>query len=46
MKPKTGHSWTFFRKFPWPYCKRCGLVHLKNKATEVAVRKGCDADKD
>ena len=26
----------------WNYCKKCGLVALKNKATKRAIRKACD----
>lgn len=30
----------------WYYCARCGLVALKNQATEDAIRKGCDPEED
>jgi hypothetical protein len=25
----------------WPVCTRCGLIYLKNKTTEQAIRRGC-----
>lgn len=25
----------------WPYCKRCGLIALKNERTARALRKPC-----
>ncbi len=28
--------------YPWPVCQGCGLVYLKNAATERAVRAPCD----
>lgn len=38
-----GHVWKKFRPIPWLVCRKCGLVLLRNVATERAVRKGCDA---
>lgn len=26
----------------WPYCKRCGLIALKNDTTKRALRKVCE----
>jgi hypothetical protein len=26
----------------WPYCRRCGLVLLKNEASRLAARKQCE----
>jgi len=35
------HSFT--RKvLNWRYCAHCGLIRLKNEATEWAVKKGCN----
>lgn len=28
------------------YCGKCGLVRLGNKATEKAIRKGCNGARD
>ena len=39
------HPHSFTRKskaFPWPWCAHCGLLKLKNDATDRAVRLGCD----
>jgi hypothetical protein len=36
------HSMTRrLKHFPWPVCKHCGLVGLRNKATKKALRVGC-----
>lgn len=38
---KQGHAFT--KKIcHWFYCKNCGLVALKNDATEKRIREGCD----
>lgn len=26
----------------WSYCSKCGLIALKNKATQKAMKKRCD----
>lgn len=31
---------------PWQVCKRCGLIYLKNRATDAATRKPCQAVDD
>lgn len=33
----TGH----IPRSPWPYCKRCGLVALRNEVTRAAMRAAC-----
>lgn len=38
------HQWVKWKSIPWLVCKRCGLVWLKNLATSLAVRKGCDCE--
>lgn len=30
----------------WPYCKRCGLVGLKNDITRAALRRECEWEED
>lgn len=41
------HSFTGYvgnknsRKIPWPYCIKCGLFMLRNKATETEASKPC-----
>lgn len=30
-----------YKSIPWPVCKKCGLVYLKNDFTQWAIRKGC-----
>lgn len=33
---------TFVGRFcHWPVCTKCGMLRLKNKATEAAIKKGC-----
>jgi hypothetical protein len=29
-------------KLPWPYCRHCGLVRLRNRASELAWKWGCN----
>jgi hypothetical protein len=32
-------------RVPWlKFCRRCGLIALKNERTEKAIRAGCGAD--
>ncbi len=38
------HRWHKFRRCPWLICRCCGLMYLRNDATERAVRRGCDAE--
>jgi hypothetical protein len=38
---KTAHSWKSIRGIPWPYCRHCGLVRLRNVVTDLAVVNGC-----
>ena len=33
-----------YKGLPWPVCKRCGLVYLKNSFTRWCVAKGCLAE--
>lgn len=44
---KVGHRWFRPKRAPWlQYCWRCGLVALKNPATEKAIREGCFKDEE
>jgi len=36
------HKWHSIKGIPWPVCKRCGLVRLKNEFTEWCIRHGCN----
>lgn len=38
----TPHSWGKRKGLPWPVCRGCGLVHLRNPLTEWCVRNGCE----
>jgi hypothetical protein len=29
------------KRLPWPYCRRCGLIALKNDATRAALKREC-----
>lgn len=35
------HNPRSMKRFPWPVCRFCGLVYLKNERTKKAIRKGC-----
>jgi hypothetical protein len=38
---KHHHQWIALKGTPWPYCKHCGLVRLRNVATDLAVARPC-----
>lgn len=38
-----GHQWVFMKGVGKQVCKHCGLVMLRNKATDWCVEKGCNA---
>lgn len=38
-----GHSWVSSKKLPWPYCKRCKLLKLRNRLTDWCVKHGCNS---
>lgn len=35
------HHFKMRKRLPWPCCQGCGLLLLRNKATEKAVKRGC-----
>lgn len=35
------HNTKAMKGLPWPCCKRCGLLFLKNDRTRLAVSLGC-----
>jgi hypothetical protein len=35
------HQMAKLKRLPWPYCKRCGLLALKNDVTRRALRAEC-----
>jgi hypothetical protein len=37
-----GHSFVAVKGLPWPVCKSCGLVRLRNPLTDWCVRHGCN----
>ena len=39
-----GHAFIPLARMPWPHCKRCGLVALKNDVTRKAIKLGCNYD--
>lgn len=39
-----GHQFVPLKGAGKPYCKSCGLVALRNKATEWCIDKGCNFD--
>ncbi len=36
-----GHTWMLWAKVGRRYCRRCGLVELKNERSRVAARASC-----
>ncbi len=34
------------KRMPWPYCRRCGLVALRNDATRRALKEQCETWED
>lgn len=38
------HSPVKYKNLPWPVCRYCGLIYLKNDATRKAINKGHEAD--
>jgi hypothetical protein len=37
---RTPHAWGTMKRIPWPVCRGCGLVWLKNETTLRAVKRG------
>lgn len=35
------HHYIKRKRLPWPYCAKCGLLCLRNAATQKAERAGC-----
>lgn len=38
----TPHQWAKRKALPWPVCRCCGLVQLRNPLTAWCVARGCD----
>ncbi len=36
------HTPIKYKNFPWLVCKHCGLVYLRNRFSQWAVRMGCN----
>jgi len=36
------HSIKMIKRIPWPICKHCGLIFLKNKVSRWCVKNGCN----
>lgn len=46
-KVKGKHAMTgAMKRMPWPYCKRCGLLALRNEATRRALKEPCETWED
>lgn len=45
---KLGHVFgAWVARVAWlRFCRRCGLIALKNERTEKAIRAGCEADNE
>ncbi len=43
MKKGRPHNWAYpvSKRCPWNYCVRCGLIWLKNDASNKAAKKPC-----
>jgi hypothetical protein len=45
VSERVPHRWFTPKRQPWlRFCWRCGLLHLKNPATEKAIKHGCFAE--
>lgn len=42
----TGHSPVSIKCVPYPVCRKCGLIYLKNKRTQKAINKPCTGTPD
>ena len=40
----TPHSPSKSKTLPWQWCRRCGLLYLRNPATNWCIEKGCNYD--
>lgn len=38
------HSPKMIKGIPWPCCKYCGLVYLKNSISRWCIKMGCNSD--
>ena len=38
------HSPIKSKSLPWLWCRRCGLVYLRNSITDWCIAKGCNYD--
>lgn len=45
-KVKGAHAMAPMKRLPWPYCKRCGLIALRNEPTRRALREPCETWED
>ena len=48
-RKRTGpHNWYHVKgfRFPWPICSKCGLIWLKNLASNKAAKAPCQWDED
>lgn len=40
----SGHQFVTRKRMPWPVCKSCGLVALRNPRTAWCIKHGCNYD--
>lgn len=38
------HEWSTVKRLPWPVCKGCGLLALRNALTDWCIKRGCNYD--
>lgn len=44
---RTGpHNWKPIKRMPWPVCRNCGLLRLRNPATQKAANALCVYEDD
>ncbi len=38
---RRAHEAVLLKRLPWPVCKHCGLIYLRNDRTRAAITAGC-----
>lgn len=46
MSKDINHSPVKYKNVPFPVCRKCGLIYLKNDRTRKAIRKPCAGTPD
>lgn len=41
LEPHSPTNFPAKSRIPWPYCRKCGLMYLKNDICQKAIKWGC-----